>query len=367
MKKWLLLVFLIFIYYFNIFGQVPPYPIEIQKDKKDLPENIKRIIQYSGTSITNVREYDRSKNETFNYFIQYVGEFWNGKNLCMIQGNVYSPNQRLLKSYYLHSNTGFSIRFYEYDSIKRINSVFLIEQIESTNTPANKNQFIYISNIYSFNDLLKDKKIIELEKTGKKTLLYQEFFNDLNILSKRIYFKNGSVYSTTLFEYNQLGKVIHEKNNTNSNDNIYNRDETFYNYPDYNTLVQYKIGFKKKNKIADTLDTKKMEYNSTNQLIGETQLNDDFVSDGKRTFEYFKYSYKYDDAGLVTEKLFSIIYSDSRSKFDGDNDLGSKTTFKYDANKYVVETLDYSFKKKTEVRQQCTYSYEYFIDNNQLH
>lgn len=241
MKKRLLFVFLILIHYFNIFGQVPPYPIEIQKDKKDLPENIKRIIQYSGTSITNVREYDRSKNETFNYFIQYVGEFWNGKNLCMIQGNVYSPNQRLLKSYYLHSNTGFRIRFYEYDSIKKCNSVFLIEKKDSANIATNSNPFIYISKIYSFNDLLNFRIIIELEKIGKKTLLYQEFFNEQNNMYKKVYFEKGSVHSTTLFEYNQLGKVIHEKYYANSNDYIYNRDETFYNYPDNNTLVQFKI------------------------------------------------------------------------------------------------------------------------------
>lgn len=128
-----------------------------------------------------------------------------------------------------------------------------------------------------------------------------------------------------------------------------------------------KFGYKKKNKIADTLETKKQDYNSTNQLINETILHDEFISEeGKKTYEFFKYSYKYDDTGFVTEKLFSIIYSDSRLRFDGDSQLESKTTFKYDTNKYIVETIDYSFKKKTEKRLQCTYSYEYFIDNKQL-
>lgn len=113
LKSNLSLIFILF--QIVLFGQSKINQIELTFDKNSIPEKIKKITQYKSDTIINIREFDSVKNLVFSYSNEYVGENWNNKYLTTIRANIFEKNNKISKSYYLHSNAGINIDYYEYD------------------------------------------------------------------------------------------------------------------------------------------------------------------------------------------------------------------------------------------------------------
>jgi hypothetical protein len=162
--------------------------INIDSDFK----GIKRIVQFMNDTILNIIEYDKSGNEIFKYYKQEVGEFWNGRYITMIAGNIYR-NGKVEKTYYFHSNIGFSLISHERNFLKESISVYEIKGKESL---INTNPFLKIDTIQSLNKILNHEMVRSLNKIKRfnyiKTRKYslfsgsiQDFYNsELSCLYK---------------------------------------------------------------------------------------------------------------------------------------------------------------------------------------
>jgi hypothetical protein len=344
---------------------------DISKVKNELPKNIKKIIQYSDTIILNVREYDKNSNEIFNYYVQYVGEFWNGKNVYLISGKFYDSQNRLIKSYNLHSNIGFSISIFEYDSINNVKTEFLIEPKNIIQHEANSNPYRYIAKICSINDLLEFKEIIELEQKSKRQLIKKEYYDNSDKLLKTVVFDERlDTSSTSFYFYNKIGKLISISQNLNPDlPYRYHSYEKKYNYTEDNRIIYTETGIEMMNssniinlptKKIDTIETKIYEYNSINQLINEYSLMSDYEFMGNREYEYDKTSYKYNESGLIIEKVNSRTYPKNKFLPNEGEELFSSEKYKYNETGYVIEEKTYEFQENKEKQQLYKYEFEYY-------
>ena len=142
----------------------------------------------------------------------------------MITGNVFQNNQ-LVKTYSLHSNVGFDIYLYEYNSLaNQMKKYELRHKMNDVKTKlrkvkdgfilvgddANTNRYRLVDTVMNFNELIYSSPIKAVEKKGRKQLLFVETLNQMaqsstDNLTNRIKRRTNSIHT---YEYNADGKIV---------------------------------------------------------------------------------------------------------------------------------------------------------------
>lgn len=303
------------------FGQLPFLASNISKSKENLPDSIKTITQYEGDILLNIREFDTSKNLIFSHYKQYVRNNWNGKYLTMITGNIYNTSGKLVKSYRLHSNTGLSIWYYEYD--KSGNSAELYKKdndYEDHDSLINKNPYHYISEITTINELINHPKIKEIESKSVKYLLLEKTYDSAgNLTTETTYDRKGKKSTCQRYEYDK------------ENNNIY-----YYNEWADQTYWEYFFEYEKHFSLY-TNESKK-EHKKSNLLQGVRVYYDS--SEKRKRISDITF-YKYDDKDRLSERTEyqkGIFQSKSVHEYNAHNQVTKKLSYIYDMDKLAIVT-----------------------------
>ena len=253
-----------------------------------------------------------------------VSDFWRGKYITMIEAYEYS-NGRLLKAYHLHSNAGFSIWHYQYDSIGNNIKVFQQENdYDDQDSLINKNQYEYISKILTLNDLINHPKIKELESKSNKYLLWERSYDTLGNLCQEITFSsNGDTSSIRRYNFDQNNNQVYF--NYKWSDEI--SWEYFYEYEMEISIHENNEPLSKQ--PAELIQSVRLDYNKSNQ--------------NKRVSEIR--FYKYDEKNRLIEDL----------EFR-EGQFNSKTIFQYDGNERVSKKIHY-IRNETEIAINQFYEY----------
>ena len=332
-------------------GQISFLPNDISKSKDYLPNNIKKITQYKGENILNVSEYDKSKNLIFNYYKQYVGEEWNFKYLTMITGNVYNESRQILKSYNLHSNTGISIWYHEYDNKGNNTKVFMRNNdYEHHDSLINKNPYHFISEIKNMHDLINHTKIMDIESNAVNYLFLEQIYdNEDNLITEVAFKENGDTSSIQRYD--------HDKNNNEVyfyKQSTIGKWEYFYEYEKSNSsfenknkknklLQSVRVDYdwrEKRNKISDITFYK---YDSKNRLIQITKYDEGIFQD--------KYVYRYNNLNQVTKRL-SYVYDQEK--------LVREEEYEYNKEGNIITINDQDYRSGKNKVTKYTYEYEYY-------
>lgn len=340
------------------FGQHSNLSIDIHRPTDKIPKKLKRIIQYSDSLIFNIIEYDTSGNEIFTYHRQYVGEFWNGKYITMITGNVFE-NNRIVKTYSLHSNAGFNIYSFEYDTVlKQLkNFTFTIES-DLSDHKINSNPFKDIDTITTFNEILGVRPIQDIENKSRKVLTsIEKMDSNGNLMIKNFYMPNGKKDKPSIiYEYDKMGQLISEiYQNPIMKFGIKRIEYTYLENKLTQTIVKYGDN--------DTSELKLFKYNKAGLLSTQYLLRSKFINDGIVYYDFYKYSYTYNEKGELIKKTTSTILTQSLAMLDDVKKFIEKTHYFYDNNGYVIKEINHDYSSMTVTTKNYRYELTFYKTN----
>ncbi|MTH14437.1 hypothetical protein [Flavobacterium sp. LC2016-01] len=232
-------------------------PFNLILSENKFPDKIKKIYQVQNQDTLNILEFDKNKNLIFKYYKQFVSENWNGKFLYMIEANVYSEG-KLVKTYYLHSNTEYEVFEYAYngDNITELKS-FLLGYLKGYND----NPHLLIKEIKSYQTCINFIKKIESESKKRPNYTIKrefskneikEYFNSNNIQN------DGSYKLYILNEKNKIQKIEYY-----AKDKKWDINTKYFVYDNFNNLKKtYSL-----NKNNDTLKSTEYLYKNSNKTI----------------------------------------------------------------------------------------------------
>lgn len=353
--KQILLLILLFTLSNQSFGQYSDLPNDIYRPTDKIPKNLKRIVQYSDSLIFNVVEYDKSGNELFKYYRQYVGEFWNGKYIIMITGNVFE-NNRIVKTYNLHSNAGFDIYSFEYDTILRQLKTFIfIKEKDLSDDKINSNPYKDIDTITTFNAILGVRHIQLIENKSRKKLTSIENMDSKgNLVTIVFYRPNGKKdKASVIYEYNKMGQLISEiYHDPIMKSGIKRIEHTYLENKLTQTIVKY--GYN------DTSELKLFRYNTAGLLAIQYLLRSKFINDGIVHYDFYKYSYTYNENGELIKETTSTMLTHSLTLLDVDDEIMEETEYFYDDNGYVIKEINHDYSSKTESTKNYRYELTFY-------
>lgn len=235
-------------------------PSNIDLTKNDLPNKIKRIYQTQGQDTMNILEYDKQKNLIFKFYKQYEGDYWHDKFIFMVEANVYE-NNKLVKTYYLHSNVGYQLFLYEYDG----NNISEVKNLQLNNVKGvNINQYSFIKKVKDYKSCIAFAEKFEIDRKAKLDYTIHREFGDneikeysndrtsyqlFNLNSKNQvveidYFAKGVKWpaNTKYLKYDALGRIVksysmNRKDTLKSTDYKYDKSLT--------TVIRRENGFEK--------------------------------------------------------------------------------------------------------------------------
>jgi len=340
-----------------VFSQLPSgLPNDISKTKSDLPDKIKIVRQYQNDYLLNVREYDTLKNEIFSHYKQYVFENWNGKYLTMIIGNIYDASDKIIKSYELHSNAGHSILYYEYDSIGSNTKVYWKNNnYEQHDSLINTNPFRYIEDIKSFDELVNNSKINEIELIAKKNKQLEYVFDSKeNVITNIFYKENGDTSSYTIYEYDEDKNKIYSYQSGIDGTWIGETEHYFeyeqkYEYwepllkKQRNLLQNVRIDYDKREERKRITDITLYKYDTEDRLTEEIEYR-------KGVFQ-IKCIYEYNNQNQVIKRT-SYLYNLDK--------VAIKETYLYNKEGYVIKETNKDFRTGKMTVNKYRYEYEYY-------
>ena len=158
----------------------------------------------NGKDTISVEQFDASNNLVFEktYPIFY--------GIALIRAFVYDDNNRKTRFIWLHSNAGFSVTDYEYDSLQNIKKEFKYKS-----TGNFKNGISLISEINSMKDLEKEAKLKEAIEQGRY-LSEISYFKDTLLTTTICFDKNGDTSNIINYSYNDQNLLI-LKHDTSTN------------------------------------------------------------------------------------------------------------------------------------------------------
>lgn len=337
------------------FGQYSDLSNDIHRPTDKIPKNLKRVIQYSDSLIFNVIEYDKSGNEILKYYRQYVGEFWNGKYITMITGNVFE-NNRIVKTYSLHSNAGFDIYSFEYDTIlKQLKNFSFIKEKDLSDDKINSNPYKDIDTITTFNKLLGVRPIQVIEnKSRKKLTSIEKMDSNGNLTTKTFYKPNGKKdKSSVIYEYDKMGQLISEIYQDPIMKSGFKRTEhTYLENKRTKTIVKY--GDK------DTSELKIFKYNTEGLLAIQYLLRSKFINERIVYYDFYKYSYTYNERGELIKETTSTMLTHSLTLLDVGDKIIEETEYFYDDNGYVIKEINHDYSSKTESTKNYRYELAFY-------
>jgi len=336
------------------FGQQTFLPNDISKAKNILPNKIKRIVQYEDGIIMNIREYDTLKNQIFNHYKQYVSSRWNGEYLTMITGNVYNNVGQEIMTYQLHSNAGLSIWYREYDSIGN-NTKIYEKQFEDKdpNLKVNSNPYMSISEIKSFDDLIKHPLILKIESNASKSLILEKTYDSLRNIKVQVeYYLNKDTISYRRMEYDS------------NNNQVYVYSEIFKNsfelFYEYKTDLSIYSDVKTKKMPSMLVQCVRMDYNTNEKRKSVTDItfykyNDKNLLEEKTTYNggsfQSKVTYKYNENNLLTNE-FGYIYNSEKLIYE--------TVYEYNKEGNVTSEINKDYRLGKQTSHYYRYEYDYY-------
>jgi hypothetical protein len=191
----------------------------ISLEKKQLPNKIRRIYQVQDQDTMNILEFDKNKNLIFKYYKQFEGDYWHDKFLFMIEANVYKDN-KLVKTYYLHSNVGYELFLYGYDG-ENIDNIeeYHLDNIKGVNI----NQYSFIQKIRDYKNCVDFADKLEIKANGKLDYEGHRDFSDTEV---KEYYADASSYK--LFRLNEKNRI--EKIEYYAKGKKWENDSKFYRY-----------------------------------------------------------------------------------------------------------------------------------------
>lgn len=351
MKKLFLLTAFILIAKVS-FGQLTFLPNDISKAKDDLPENIKKITQYQGDYLLNVREYDKNFNQIFSHYKQYVSEHWNDKYLTMIKANVYDEKGLVVRSYHLHSNAGHSIYYHEYDSLGNNTKIFKKDNAyEKDDELINKNPYAYIAEIKTFQNLINHPKIKEIEATSERQLILEMLYDTSGNLVEQLFFDaQGDTSMVQKYQYDENHNTIYHYSETKGQTGIwweyyyeYEKEEDSLAEKKDRLLQSVRVDFDRRENRPRVSAITIYRYDDKDRLKAEIDY-----SDGK--FES-KYVYEHNNNEQVIKRLAYL--------YDEDN-LVSQEIYEYNPEGDVVKHIDEDYRTDERKVKEYRYTYEYY-------
>ena len=209
MKKIAILIILLTNLIF-VFGQKTESQNMQCFDTVNTTRKVRFLRVYEGKRIVSISEFDTIGNLVFDYISDESFGNWTGKGITKefiitIRAKIYDKQNKVLKSFFLHSNAGLSIDFYDYDDMANNTKRFQINNdYEREKFAVNTNPYKYIEEIHNLNTLINYPKIKEIEKVAKKHLRQEKTYDsNKNILTECYFNEEGD---TTDFELNQYDK-----------------------------------------------------------------------------------------------------------------------------------------------------------------
>ncbi len=321
-------------------------PINLEPNKHPLHF----LIEYNDSNdIVGIREYDSNSVEIFSYAKQYVRDNLPGKYITIISGKLINRDREIIKSYYFHSNIGFTFTSYKIDSISNSLKEYEILE-EGPLTSVNKNPFQQIKEIHSLNDILNNEIVIKIEK--KTPTLKNEYFFDKRGNSIRIihHQTRKESESISVMKYNSDDQLTYS--NKNSLDST--SSELFYTYSNKSVFDDSKKG----NRI---------------QFV-RTYYNWELMQ--KQPIDIYHYEYndknlmtcliKYYDGRLQSKTNYSY-YSNGRLKQEdfSDKTTGQEVTIQYTYNEYnhlekYLKITSYDGTEKEKIVFTSRYKYIFY-------
>jgi len=137
--------------------------------KNNVPNNLEIIYQTLKSDTVNILQYDKNKNLIFKYYRNYSGEIKKSNSLIMSEGNVYSGN-KLVRTFYFHSNVGFQEIEYNYNGSNIID-------VKSYYKGCNLKQCLKNQKIKSYQEMFQVFEKLNLKQNGICNFSIKRDFN----------------------------------------------------------------------------------------------------------------------------------------------------------------------------------------------
>ncbi len=252
----------------------------------------------------------------------------NGMNgpITMLYVAEYDSLSRRTRSYFVHSNLGFSAIDIVFEPLKIKYFHFSLESSDE-----NSYNRTFLNTVNSKKEFMELKETKDLMK-GKKELSNIELLDSTNHVMIEYYLsEKGDTSSINTYQYNKDHKEVWFHYGT-----IGSEDWTWDIYSIYNDhldkIKSYRVSAT--NDIRDTTEVYQYIYNSNHQLISENYYH-------KKKFSH-KTDYVYNEKGQLIKEQF----------YEGDEAvIDVITTYQYDKNTKLVSkkvSKDYRNSKKPE-------------------
>jgi hypothetical protein len=278
---------------------------------------LKSEIQTQNDTIVGVKNYDQKGRLVFNKTTQII-EDWNNDLMSWMTAEIYS-NDKIVYSYYAHSNLTLNKTIYDYDSENNLRETYTV----SVPKPTKRERNLY-KEIYKINssDSLKnyvDSRLVNLDTLRKTVDLKRE--KDKFYLTYKDKDGNLTKEFWTIIDSMEVSKTIEKYNEENLLISAYKKTS-------YNEGIDY------------------FKYNGDGQLIEEIEKYD-IESDG---FQRKVHNYNKD-------KLIKTLYYH-------DNDLAFTYEYIYEdtllvrqINKRITNSKGFANRKREEI---IDYEYRYY-------
>ena len=245
----------------NILPSKSGMPFNLVSSENRFPYKIKRFCQLQNTDTLNILEFDKNKNLIFKYYKQYVSKYWPDEFIYMIELNIYD-NNKLVKTYYLHSNTEYELFTYHYndENLTEMKS-FQIGHIKSNND----NPYYFIKKIKDYKACLKF--VNKIENDHKKRLTYtisRKFSNNEVIESFNSELEDGTYKHYILDDNKYLKRIEYYAKGIKWDTNT-----KYFKYDSSNNLKKtYSL-----NKNRDTLKSTEYKNKNSNKIVIKKEMN----------------------------------------------------------------------------------------------
>ncbi|MBZ4034731.1 hypothetical protein K6T82_08135 [Flavobacterium sp. 17A] len=266
----------------NILPSSSEMPFNLILSENKFPNKIKKFYQLQNQDTLNILEFDKNKNLIFKYYKQYVDETWNGKFIYMIEANIYD-NNKLIKTYYLHSNTEYEMfeYYYDGDNIKEIKSSLL-----GYTKGYNNNPHLLIKKLKDYPSCIDFIKKIETENKKRPNYVVEREFSNHEIKEYFNFSNNKDKESYKLYILNKNNKIQRIENFAKNKK--WDINTKYFEYDKFNKLKKaYSI-----NKKGDTLKSTEYDYKSPNKIVIRKENNIEISRKEFKKNTLIRYHYK---------------------------------------------------------------------------
>lgn len=299
------------------------------QDKK-LEKIVKTGKVYTNHKLSYYYENDKRGNKIFT-----KNDGMNGP-ITMLFVSEYDSLNRETRTYFAHSNIGFSISERVYDKNKILHYEYLTDSINE-----NSYQRDTLNKINSQKEFLELKPIQQLLKGEKKLKEIEVLDSHKNVIVEIYFSDKGDTSSMNTRDFNSMNKeILFRYGIKNKEPWIWD----IYSIYDSNSNLTKSIRLSSKNGVKDTTEVYTYQYNSSNKL---TTKSYHYKKEFKNRTEYI-----YNKNDKVIEERF---YEGEEFKLD------VLTKYKYKKNGMLLRKTKRDFRGNGKVKKEVfTYKLSYW-------